>query len=64
MSGDGTIVDIESATTICTVPVTPRNDLLELLFESGATVEVIGDAHSLERLEGAFRDAEALSSRL
>ena len=64
MSGDSKIVEIESATTICTVPVTPRNDLLELLFESGAMVEVIGDAHSLERLEGAFRDAEALSSRL
>ena len=61
---EGTTLEIERASVLCAIPVTPRNDLLEIIFESGAEVEVIGDARSIERLEGAFRDAEALSNRL
>ena len=61
---DGAVVEIQCATAISAIPITPRNDLLEMLFDSGATVEVIGDARALDRLEGAFRDAESLSNRL
>lgn len=64
LDANGAVVEIQCTTTISAIPATPRNDLLEILFESGAKVEVIGDARSIERLEGAFRDAEELSRRL
>ncbi|MEY3361635.1 MAG: hypothetical protein RL531_1354 [Actinomycetota bacterium] len=60
---DGAEFAIPATSVLCAAPTGGASDVVDAWRATGVPVDVIGDARSIERLEGAFRDAAELAVR-
>jgi 2,4-dienoyl-CoA reductase (NADPH2) len=63
VDADGVEAEICAASVLCATPRAADDGLVAALRATGVAVDVIGDARSIDRLEGAFRDAAELAVR-
>lgn len=60
---DGAETAIPATNVLCAAPSGTTAELVDAWRAAGVPIDVIGDARSVERLEGAFRDAAELAVR-
>lgn len=60
---DGAETAIPATSVLCAAPSGTTAELVDAWRAAGVPIDVIGDARSVERLEGAFRDAAELAVR-
>ena len=59
----GVEAEVPAASVLSATPRAGDDGLVVALRATGVAVDVIGDARSIDRLEGAFRDAAELAVR-